>query len=101
MLKSFISSLGLVIITASAGLAGDTVTINFPGGATQTVAASAISSMINNPGSANIVAGVGRDSIIMSVSQNTATGVFTITTIGGQVYVVSSNFISKLILFYD
>lgn len=96
-----LSSLGLVLAWASAGLAGDDATINLPGGAMQPITTSAFSSDINSFSGANIVAGGGSAGVIAEVNQNVSTGAFTITTIGGQAYIVSSTFISELLFFYD
>jgi hypothetical protein len=100
MLKTTLWSAALVLCFAGAASAGDTVAVNLPGGATQTAAASSIVAAINDAGGAALGGGGGEDSIITSISQDTATGDITIVTTGGQSYTVSSAFIGSLLAYY-
>lgn len=89
------------VMMSGQSYAGDTVTVNIPGGATQTVSSSTIAAAINTASSAgSIVSGGGENSSIASVSQDVSTGVLTVTTTGGQVYTVSSAFIGSLLGYY-
>lgn len=103
MFKKIVSYCAVGLLTATVAQAGDTVTINLPGGATQTISASAVSaalSSIGGSGGSNIGAGGGTDSIITSVSQDPATGAISFTTSGGQSYTVSSAFIASILSYY-
>lgn len=71
-----------------------------PGGATQTVAASAMAAALNDAGGASLVGGGGGDSVIASVSQDSATREITVVTTGGQSYSVGSAFIASLLVYY-
>lgn len=91
----------LSVAVATLAYAGDTVTVTMPGGAVQTVFSSAIASGIGNSAGGMIaISGGGTDSIISGVSQNSATGEITFTTVGGQSYTVSSAFIASIISYY-
>ena len=81
-------------------IAGDTVTVNLPGGATQTVSTGTIAGIINEVGGTIPVGDNGGDSIIASVSLNPATGEVTITSVGGATYSMTSLFIARLLLSY-
>jgi hypothetical protein len=88
-------------LVAGAAYAGDTVTVNIPGGATQTVSSSTIGAAISAASSSGVVVGGGGDiSSIASITQDPSTGVITATTVGGQTYVVSSAFIGSLLGYY-
>jgi hypothetical protein len=100
MLKTTLLSSALVLCVASVARSGDTVTVNMPGGATQTAAASSIVAAINDAGGAVPGGGGGEDSIIASISQDTATGDITIVTTGGQSYTVNSAFIGSMLAYY-
>ena len=100
MLRITLWSSALVLCIASVASAGDTVTVNLPGGATQTAAASSIVAAINDAGGASIGGGGGEDSIIASITQDSSTGDITIVTTGGQSYTVSSAFIGSLLAYY-
>lgn len=94
--------LALCGITASGQtFAGDTVTVNIPGGATQTVSSSTIAAAINTSNSTGtVVSGGGEGSSIASITQDTSTGAITVTTTGGQTYTITSAFIGSLIGYY-
>lgn len=89
------------VVVSGQSYAGDTVTVNIPGGATQTVSSSSIAAAINTASSAGLPAsGGGENSTVASISQDVATRVLTVTTTGGQVYTVSSAFIGSLLGYY-
>lgn len=90
----------LALVQATIAFAGDTVTVNLPGGATQTVSASAIAAAINANGGLAAGDALGSD-IIASVSINSATGEIVIVTVGGTTYSVTSTFIAVLLLSYS
>lgn len=87
-------------LVAGQAYAGDTVTVNIPGGATQTVLSSTIAAEINTVGSAGVVvSGGGESSSIASITQDVS-GAITVTTTGGQTYTVSSAFVGSLLGYY-
>jgi YbbR domain-containing protein len=88
-------------LVAGQAHAGDTVTVNMPGGATQTVSSSTIAAAINTASSAGVVvSGGGESSSIASITQDVSTGAITVTTTGGQTYNVSSAFVGSLLGYY-
>lgn len=91
----------LVLSFASSARAGDTVIINLPGGATQTVATGTVATMINDAGARSIVTGNSGDSIIASVTPDPVSGGTTFISVGGATYTVSSSFITQLLLSYQ
>lgn len=94
-----ISSITL-FLCVNVAFAGDTVTVNIPGGATQTVSSSILAAMINDAPSAFGAAGATGEGSVVSVTQDAATGNITITTASGQTYAVTSSFIGSILAFY-
>lgn len=86
---------------ASHASAGDTVTVNIPGGATVPASTSTIAAAITTSSSAGVLVGPGgTDSSIASITQDPATGTITATTSGGRTFTVSSAFIGSLLAYY-
>jgi hypothetical protein len=103
MFKKIISYSAVGLFAATMAHAGDTVTINIPGGAAQTISAGAVSaalSSIGGSGGTVVVAGGGADSVITSISQDPATGAISFTTTGGNSFTVSSAFIASILSYY-
>ena len=94
MIKTAKFSVATLLLSTSLAFAGDTVTVNMPGGATQTVSSSVLAAMLNKSPSAT------GDNAVVGVSADAATGGFTITTAGGKTYNVTSQFISTLLTSY-
>lgn len=88
------------IIASGHAFAGDTVTVNIAGGATQTVSSSTIAAAINTSTSTGTIASGGGESSIASITQDASTGAITVTTTSGQTYTVSSAFIGSLLGYY-
>ena len=84
--------------SASIASAGDTVTLNMPGGATQTVSSTAVAAGLGRQPSS---IGVSADSPFASITQSPTTGEFTFTSAGGNVYTVSPGMIERLLAYYD
>lgn len=99
MPRTILLSVALAVGLAGAAVAGDTVTINLPGGATQTVSAGVLAGAIGAVGGIPS-GGVTGDTVIASVTQDASTGDITFTTVGGAVFTVSSAFIARLLLTY-
>lgn len=98
--KSFTLIFSLAIALASHAIAGDTVTINMPGGATQTVSASVLSAQIAAaPSDFNLSSDLSSD-VITSISQDSSTGIITINTQSGQAYTLTSAFIGGILASY-
>lgn len=88
-------------VVHSQAYAGDTVTVNIPGGATQIVSASTIAASINSSSGAGIVISSGEiSSSVSSISQDISAGLVTVISKGGRVYVVSSDFIGTVFDYY-
>ena len=93
----FLSSLLSVAVTGAA-IAGDTVTINMPGGATQTVSAGVVGTVFNELRGLPVA---GSGSTISSITQDPVTGSVTFTTSDPTVvYTTSSGFIIQLLMTY-
>ena len=103
MFRKIVSYSAVGLFAATIAHAGDTVIINIPGGAAQTISAGAVSAALSGFGGIGgsiIGATGGTDSIIASINQDPATGAISFTTIGGQSYTVSSAFIASILSYY-
>ncbi len=103
MFKKIISYSAVGLFAATMAHAGDTVTINIPGGAAQTISAGAVSAALSSiGGSGGSVMGTtgGTDSVITTITQDPATGNISFTTAGGSSYTVSSAFIASILSYY-
>lgn len=92
------------LVSAAAGIpvhAGDTVTLNMPGGASQSVFAGVIGGAISGSGNAILPIGGGQVGVFTSVQRDPVTGITTFTTAGGQSFGVSSAFITGLLGYYQ
>lgn len=89
MMKNFLISAALSFAFANGALAGDTVTITAPGGATQTISSSQVAAAFSS------TTGLAVNSVTV-----TSGGDFSVSA-GGATYVVTSGFIAKLLAFYS
>jgi len=99
-MMKFVLVAALTLASANVASAGDTIIINMPGGPTQTVSTSMVAAAIHRADSTAGLLGRTGTGAVTSVTQNAATGYFTVTTAGGQTYTVSSRFITTLLSYY-
>lgn len=88
MLRSIIVSITFSAALAGGAMAGDTVTVNIPGGAGQAILSGVVGLGLNG-------------GVIVGIQPQASTGNYVITTETGAVYTVSSAFIANLIGSYS
>lgn len=101
MLRMVVLSTLLVAGATMQLYAGDTVTLNMPGGASQSVFSGVIGGAITGYGGGVLPIGGGQVGVFTSVQQDPVTGITTFTTGGGQSFGVTSGFISSILGYYQ
>lgn len=100
MFKTLTLALAVALCLGGAATAGDTVTINLPGGATQTVQGGVLANTLLRSGELSTLTGNSGDGIIASAVILPDGQTVVITTSGGTTYTVASGFLSRLLLSY-
>lgn len=89
MMKKILISAAFSFALANGALAGDTVTITSPGGATQTISSSQVAAAFSS------TTGLAVSNVTVTPS-----GGFNVSA-GGKTFVVTSGFIATLLAFYS